>query len=201
MTLAELRSSFLSTLNRRDVTPVQVSSWLNSAIQRAQRLLRVPAQEKTIQYIVKPGFTVVPVPGDHLRLISISACGDELEVTDATTVRRMTKQSGRARFYVRDGSSWILGPHPRNGDQIFVTYAADAGQLVSEGDRNWLSEIAPEIIIHGALSQAFLHFADVRREAFEAEFVKGIADLNLQAVSDELVNATVAPSFRFDFDD
>lgn len=201
MTLDELRKSFRATLNRRDITPSQVDAWLQQSIQRAQRLLRVPASEKIVRVEVGADYDYLDIPGDYLKLTSISVCGDELEKADQTTVMRYARHEGHSRYYCRDGGHFVLGPRPRSGDYIDITYTANAPELAKDTDSNWMSEIAPDMILHGALRIAFLHFQDIRSDVHEGEFLKSIADLNRMALEDELINATVTPAYCFNFDD
>lgn len=197
MTLADLRKDFLALLNRRDVTPTQINAWIQQASQRAQRLLRVPAGETVIPFIVGDTFDALTIPGDFLKLISLYAGPNEITRTDEATVRRLAEHTGCPRYFARSGGTLVIAPRPNVGEVITLTYLANAPDLIADTDSNWVSEIAPDVIINGAMRLALMFFSDARADMYEAEFVKAVADLNNMALEDELTNASVAPALNF----
>lgn len=187
-------------LNRRDVTPSQVDMFLKQAIQRAQRLLRVPASEKLLTTPVTNPFSGLAIPGDFLKLVSLSSDGIEISRNSLPVVQQAAKNNGQPEFYARYGSKFLIGPVPYEGTTLDLVYSADFTNLESDSSENFLTLIAPDVIIYGALSYACGHFSDPRKETFEQEFVKAIVDINNQASEDELTNAQVAPSYNLNFD-
>lgn len=202
MNYGEIKAAFLAMLNRRDITASQVESFVTHGIQRAQRLLRVPASESTYTYTVPEGFTKLAIPQDYLKLVSMTVDGgDDLKRTDLSTAKRLAAAEGTPRVLAREGAYWIIGPLPTADSELEIIYAADFTTLTDDTDTNWLTEIASDIIIDGALARACLHFIDPRQQGFEDQFVKSISDLNLQGSDDELTNAQIAPAYSFDLDD
>lgn len=196
MTLADLRKDFLALLNRRDVTPTQINAWIQQASQRAQRLLRVPAAETVIPFVVGDTFDALTIPGDFLKLISLYSGARELTRTDEATVRSLAEHTGCPRYFARSGGTLVIAPRPNVGEVITLTYLANAPELIADTDSNWVSEIAPDVIINGAMRLALMFFSDARADMYEAEFVKAVADLNNMALEDELTNASVAPALN-----
>lgn len=200
MNYGEVKTQFRSILNRRDVTPSDIEFYVSSAIQRAQRLLRVTAAEETHTIPVVGGETRFNIPGDYLKLISIRVDDEELTRTNLTNVLRFAQSSGYPKFFARDGVDIVIGPEPQAESVITIQYLADFSSLTSDTDTNWLTEIAPDVIINGAMSAACRKYVDPRGQSYEDEFVKGIADLNLQSSEDELTNAQITPAYALDFD-
>jgi len=201
MNYGEVKAQFRAMLNRRDITPSLVENFIKSAIQRAQRLLRVPASESVAYIPVEDGFDGLDIPGDFLKLVSLTIGDQELTKVDLTTALRESRYPGVPRFFARNGSKFIIGPRPATGDVIQLVYNADFSALTEDTDSNWLTEIAPDIIYNGALSLACGHYTDPRKQVFEDDFVKAIVDLNNQASEDELTNAQVMPAYSLNFDD
>lgn len=199
MNYGEVKTQFKTMLNRRDITPSMVDQFAKQSIQRAQRLLRVPASEATALIPVEQGFDGLDIPGDFLKLVQIAADGVELVRVDPNTVRRYAN-TGLPRFFAREASQFIIGPVPRVGAEIRLIYSKDFTSLGADTDTNWLTEVAPDIIVYGALSAACDHYNDPRKPGFEDTFVKAIVDLNNQAMEDELTNAQVMPALSLDFD-
>lgn len=201
MNFGELRDDFRLKLNRRDITPTQVDSYLRASIQRAQRLLRVPAMEFRTVYNVGSDYDRMPIPGNYLKLVSLTFNDEnELHHTDLTTALRGAKFIGRTTSYSRDGGAWILAPRPRPGDKVYLVYHVDFAVLNDATDSNWITQVAPDIVVSGALSAACRTYVDPRRDSYEADFIQGITDLNIQATDDELTNAQIAPTHSFDCD-
>lgn len=202
MTYGELKTKFQSRLNRRDITASQVEDFIKSAIQRAQRLLRTPASETTLETTVDGSWSGLTIPSDYLRFVTLMVDnGDELQRVSLTEARRASRSPGTPRVFARDRDEFVIGPAPLLGSVITLVYHEDFAVLSGNTDTNWLTEVAPDVILNGALSDACDHFTDPRKQTFEDNFVKSIVDLNQVASDDELTNSFVRPSHSFDFGD
>lgn len=201
MNYGEVKAQFRGALNRRDITPTQVDMYVKNACTRAQRLLRVPAAEDVLEYFIAEGFeSRLYIPGDYLKLISLTTGdGEELRRTDLTTVSRLACFHGYPKFYARQGPEFVIGPKPQGGSTLRLTYHVDMSALSADTDENWLTTIAPDVLINGALAAACKFYVDPRADGYEADFVRDITDLNIQAADDELTNAAIMPSHSFDF--
>lgn len=201
MNYGEIKASFTAMLNRRDITGSMIENFVSHGIQRAQRLLRVPAAEATYDYTVPAAFEKLALPGDFLKHVSITVDGAELSRVTLSTARALAAAGvGTPRVYAREGAYYIIGPLPAEDAEIELIYQADFATLVDDEDSNTLTAIAPDIIVDGALARACLHYVDPRQEGFENSFIKSIADLNLQGTDDELTNAQISPAYSFDLD-
>lgn len=200
MTYGEVKAQFKAQLNRRDVTPSQIEMFVKQSIQRTQRLLRVPASEATVFYPVDNDFDKVTIPGDYLKLVSISIDDHELARASLPYVQQGMQYEGIAKWFARQEGYFLIAPRPSQGSVVRIVYSADFTGLHDDTDINFLTEVAPDVIVAGALSAACAHFNDPRRPAFEEQFTTSIVDLNTQALDDELTNAQVTPGLSFDFD-
>lgn len=211
MNYQDIQNGVQTRFNRRDVTTSQIQSWIITSIQRAQRLLgtRVPANENVLLYTVPSDGTFqgyIQIPGDYLSMVSITVDGgDPLDLAALKTTQRaafMTQGVGLApaplngfpKFYSRDQANFLIGPQPSGGSIVRITYNADFTGLVNPTDTNWMTVIAPDVIIYGALSDAAVVYTDPRKDTFEERFTKGIVDLINQASDEALRNAVVAPA-------
>jgi hypothetical protein len=211
MNYGDLKAKVQSRLNRRDVTPTLIDDFTQDALRKMQRLLRVPAMERTVLYTVPLDgtFTTYPIPGDYLKHVSISVDGganlSRRSMTEVTAFARWTGSPGVdasptvgvPRMFCRDGATFILGPTPQPGSVIRHTYLGDFTELAQDTDSNWVTDICSDILIAGALSFACEHFVDPRAATFETRFTDGIIDLNNLAIDDELTNAQVEPASHF----
>lgn len=202
---SQLQTNVSALLNRRDAAPAQIQAFIQNAIQRIQRTLRVPAMENsiivTISAVPAPLTPVaLVIPSDLLELINLipqstnEGTGQtdfkRLEKTDLTTAMQASVNVGVPRFYARQGPNWILGPAPSVNDTIRIDYYAELSPLVNPTDTNAVSVIAPDLITYGALCYAADFFRDVRKPDWEARYMEIETDLTNQYLEDEENGAT-----------
>src|SRR6185503_18957798 len=75
MNYGQLREQFEGLLKRRDMTPSQSETFLQQAVSRVQRVLRIPPMEKSVS-VTYDGVTYqdgeIPIPNDYLRMIALT---------------------------------------------------------------------------------------------------------------------------------
>lgn len=207
MTYGDLQSNVVALLNRRDCSTALVTMFLQQATQKIQRSLRVPAMEKSIVATVGSLFTDgLQVPGDLLQLIAITDDDTGLELKRGTLQQALPLQkydaSGCPKLFTRRGAKFLIAPLPAQGKSIRMDYYAQFKPLVNTTDTNVLTDIAPDLLMQGALVFACTHFNDKRKDGFTADYNATIDDINMQAARDELTaNAQIAPALHFDDED
>ena len=198
MAYLDVKTQFLGLLNRRDITPTLVNTFITFGLQRIQRELRVPAMEKTAEFITD-GTPKVPVPGDLLEVINIftnsTAEQARLIRTDTQTILNFQNTAGSPRYYSRIANNYHVGPFPPAGNSIFIHYYADCAPLVADTDTNWISEVAPTLLVYAALSYAADYFLDDRKQMFEASYTQIAEQLQFMALQDELANSSISSAY------
>lgn len=202
MSYGDVKTQFLGILNRRDITATLVDTFMGYAIQRIQRELRVPAMERVTE-ITTDGTSRVTVPSDLLQFISVHFNDDnngrtKLTRTDLPTILREASVQGMPRYYHREAQYLYLGPYPPEDQTLFIHYYADASNLTADADENWLTEIAPSLLVYGALSYAADYFLDDRKMMFEQSYIQTAEQLQIQALQDEVENASIRPAISFE---
>lgn len=201
MNYGELKTQFLGLLKRRDITDGQADTFLHQAIQRVQRVLRIPPMEKsiTVTYdgdVFKDG--ELPIPSDYLRLIAMSANDRaELKQADLTSVLELAKFTGCPTHFTRRGSKWKFGPTPEVGTKFRIDYYDEFSDLVVASDKNYLTVGANDLCVYGALSFAADWFIDKRAPAFEGRFIQIKDEIQLQADQDALLNSQMSSAYDF----
>ena len=198
MSYVDVKNQFLGLLNRRDITPTLVNTFMSFGIQRIQRELRVPAMEKIVE-LECDGTSTLAVPGDLLQVISLhtndTANRSKLTRVDLPTILDLAAQAGSPRVYHRETGNFSIGPVPPSGTVVFLHYYADASSLSADSDTNWLTEVAPALLIYAALSYAADYFLDDRKQMFEASYIQIAEQLTLMATQDEVENASISPAY------
>lgn len=206
MTRAEMVSQFTGLMNRRDLTAntTLINTFMDQAIQRVQRQLRVPAMEKEVDVTIASDYAGLIIPSDLLELKEIRPAANQLKLNKINLDRALTLASvkGIPRFYSRQGGLWILGPCPATGDVIRITYYAEMAPLVADTDENIISIIAWDLIVNAACAFACEYYVDKRQQSFENHYQMILSDLQDQADEDELGdNAAVEPALHYPCDD
>lgn len=199
MAYLDVKNQFLGLLNRRDITPTLADTFLSFGVQRIQRELRVPAMEKLIA-MQTDGSANFPVPGDCLELIAMHTNDtyqhNKLTKCDLQTILNYAQIPGAPRFYYREVGTITVGPYPPSGTSIYVHYYVNADSLSADTDTNWMTEIAPTLLIYAALSYACDYYLDDRKQLFEASYIQIAEQLQQMALQEELQNASIAPSYE-----
>lgn len=198
MAYIDVKNQFLGLLNRRDITPSLVNTFMSYGIQRIQRELRVPSMEQVGYYETDGGSTVV-VPSDLLEVIAIytndQTNRQKLIRTDLQTIINYSNIPGTPKFYFRERDKFMIGPYPPSGTKIWIHYYADASSLSADSDVNWLTEAAPALLVYAALSYACDYFLDDRKQMFEGSYLQVADQLTFMAQQDEVQNASVSPAY------
>lgn len=204
MNFGQLKTAFENRLKRRDLSASASGEYIQQAIARIQRTLRVPAMEKTVTVEVTESFdpTVgIAIPDDLLGLIELSTADGTLSKKGDDEVIQAAKAQGTPKVFSQRGSYYLVGPYPAVGDELRIDYWAELDTLSANDDDNWLSEIAPDVIIYGALSYAADDFLDRRGDRWEARYLQLKGELEDQAAADELSNGAVSPAHIFPEED
>jgi hypothetical protein len=209
MKLGDLKTQFKGLLNNTVVSnnATLVSTFINQAIMRIQRELRVPFMEKQVLYTIPDGWNgKLSIPSDLLSLkgIMVDADGDgileyELNRRDLSTVVRASQTPGHPTVYARQGGSWILGNKPGTGDKVLIYYYAEFAALTDDTSENTCLKVAWDAVLQGALSAATDYLDDDRVARFEKRYTQITQQLQEQADADELTaNAAVSPAYYTD---
>lgn len=200
MNYGATKAQFLAVLNRRDITPTLTENFVKQAIQRAQRLLRVPAMEESVEITFNTSDEAVDIPGNLLQVVNVFFDDTKLTKTDIGFVRQKRQYVSNPSHYAREDGQFVIGPVPINAGVVKISYYSDFSDLSADADSNWLTDIAPDLIIYGALSFAADYYLDNRRDSFEQRFQEALMELTIQAQMDELAaGAAVTPAYSYNF--
>jgi len=208
MDYAALKTDFLGLLKRRDITDTQADGFIQKAVNRTQRVLRIPPMEKSIA-VTYDGTIItdgqLPIPSDYLRLITMTATdvdGGEREIKQADlqsvlALREPFYIASCPRKFVRRGGYWVFGPEPAVGTVFRIDYYDEFPTLTNDSDTNYLTQGAADLITYGALRFAADYFMDKRRDDFENTFQLIKGEIEDQAQTDALINAEVSAPYIF----
>lgn len=198
MNYGEVKDYFRKILNRRDITDALTNTFIANAIQRIQRVVRLPPMEKTAAIASSDGS--LALPSDLLQVIAVVSDNKvygRISLHDVYTYRE--DGSSFCGFTQRNGEL-LVTPLPGSSTTYEIDYYADATGLVADTDTNWLTEVAPDALAYGALSYAADYFLDSRKDMFEGRFTQAVAEIAEQRLNDELSGgASIQPAYSMNF--
>lgn len=178
-----IRNQIKGLLNRNDLTDSQADIFIDQAVARIQRTLRIPPMEKTmVTTSTSQNPELIVLPNDFLKLRNLYTEQGPLEYVDAANFQRIQDAPGsHPKYYTRVQGSYKVRPTPPEDYDITMIYYGEIPDLVADTDENFLSVISPDLLVYAALVYAADFFIDDRRDKFEEISVNLFNELQEQA--------------------
>lgn len=201
MNYGNLRTHFKALLNRSDCTDALADTFIDQAITRIQRTLRIPVMEKTQTYSISNQTGSIVVPSDMLDIIDLYfdktvlvrlPLHNMLEAKDAG-------EAGTPKFFTRENSNLLIYPEPTTGT-VTLNYYGEFAAMSSDSDENMLAKIGSDLICYAALGYAADYYLDERTAVFEEKFGTFMRELQEQANAAEQSGTVqvMRPSVTYD---
>jgi hypothetical protein len=191
-----IRNQIKGLLNRNDLTDTQADIFIDQAVARIQRTLRIPSMEKTVVYTT--GTTaqdLLTLPTDFLQLKHLYTQNGTIRYVDLNEYIMTQDAPGNApSIYTRIQGSLQIKSSPPVGYKIYMVYYGEIPDLVSDTSTNFVTEIAPDLLVYGALTFAADFFLDDRKDSFEATAVRIYEEIVTQAIEMEFAQEGMAIS-------
>jgi hypothetical protein len=202
MNKAQIRVQLLALLNRNDCSDAQADIFIEQAMSRIQRTLRIPPmerQETITANDVNPG--LITLPDDFLNIKYLFTTTGMLQYRDLATFIMIAPTVGIPAYYTRIQGGLNLKPFPPEGYTVNMIYYGEIPDLVTDTDENFLTIIAADLLIYAALTFASDFFVDERKPAFEAKYSTIYLEVEEQARLSEMDQATLAiqPVYQTDY--
>ena len=175
MNKAQIRAQFKALLNRNDCSDALADTFIDQTIGRIQRTLRVPSMEKALEITFTeelPDSFVLP--NDFLGVRDLyfiqAPYSKSLERLEVGRFLEVNQLAGSVpQFYARFQNTIKVKP-AQAGMKLYLTYYGEIPDLVNDTDENFVTHIAPDLLVYGALSFACDYFVDDRKDAFEQRY-------------------------------
>ena len=207
MNKAGIRSQVLGLLNRNDCTNALADTFIEQALARIQRTLRVPSMEaeEVLTTNSTNGDTII-LPSDFLNIKYLYVPKSDgtqqmLEYKDVATFLAIPSSVGIPQYYTRIRGELKMKPYPQTGTTVNLIYFSEIPDLVADTDINFLTIIAPDLLTYGALTFAADYFVDDRKPAFEERFGAIYGEVMEQAALVDLDQASIAisPAYAYPY--
>jgi len=188
MNKGQIRAHFLALLNRSDCSNALADTFIDQAMTRIQRVLRIPPMEKLQTYTIASGTTVseLVMPIDLLEIIDLQYNGRALVRIPMHEMAEQQKHGalGSPLYFTRERDVIKLAPSVGQGE-LYLNYYGEVDQLIADTDDNVLTLIASDLVTYTALSYAADYFLDERGPLFETKSGQFLAEIQEQANSAE----------------
>lgn len=200
-----IRDQVIALLNRNDITNAIADTFIDQAVARIQRTLRIPPMEKSLVYTTtaeNPGTLILP--NDYLELkylyVDTPVAKYVLQYKDLDGFLRYPEiTGGLPQYYTRIQGGLKIKPTPPAGSVIYMVYYGEAADLIEDTDTSVFSEIVPDLLVYGALTYAADFYVDERKTAFEEVFGRIYSEIMEQNAQMELSQQgiAVAPAYNY----
>lgn len=196
-----IRNQLKALLNRNDITDAIADTFIDQTVARIQRTLRIPPMEKTLVYTTSEAApNTLVLPNDFLKLKHLYINDYTLQFKDLNSFLRYPELSGnQPQYYTRIQGAYKVKSTPQVGTQINMVYYGEIPDLVNDTDENFLTAIAPDLLVYGALSFACDYYVDERKDAFDAIFGRIYAELVEQSEDMEASQEGLAIAPAYDY--
>jgi len=193
MNKSQIRSQFLSLLNRNDCSNELADTFIEQSLSRIQRTLRVPSMEKTAVYTINDVTPeTIALPNDFLNIKYLYCDSTLLQYVDLGKYLQAPSYVDTPTMYTRLQGNLKLKPIPPEGAEVLMVYYGEIPDLTDETDTNFLTIIAPDLLIYGALSYAADYFIDERKGLFDDTFNRVYQELVEQASLTDMDQSALA---------
>ena len=176
-----IREQVKALMNRNDFTDALADTFIDQGVARIQRTLRIPPMEKTEVYTIT---TIDPeilvLPDDFLNIKYLYA-DRLLEYVDFGTFLKAPEEVGEPTIYTRVQAALKVKPTPAADSTITMIYYGEIPDLVNDTDENFLTAVAPDLLVYSALTFAADYFVDERKAVFEERFAAIYGELEEQS--------------------
>lgn len=184
MNKGQIRAHFKALLNRSDCTDALADTFIDQALTRIQRFLRIPAMEKQLEYEFTSGTaaTHIFIPADLLEIIDLHYDGIGLTRVPLHEMASLQKtaETGSPTYFSREREFIKIAPLPTSGS-IYLNYYSEFQPLTTDSSENIITLIASDLLTYTALSYAADYFLDERGPLFEQKSGQFLAEIQEQA--------------------
>jgi hypothetical protein len=193
MNKAQIRTQVKAILNRNDCDNATADNFIELALSRIQRTLRVAPMERQQNFTSNDvGDNLLVLPNDFLSMKYIWAEDVMLEYKDFTTYLKYPESTGSPKIYTRVRGGLLVKPTPPLDTEISIIYYGEFNDLPTDTSENALTNFAPDLLIYGALTFASDFYVDDRRELFENRYSTIYNEIEEQSRTVEWDQSTLA---------
>jgi hypothetical protein len=174
-TRGELREAIKEYSRRKNIPDSTINGFMELALSRANRSLRIPPLEAYTTPIVSvDGYFDIPNDFLEAKEISVSINGNQiiLERKSINEVDYMySRVGGDPCIFGRLGNQFRIAPWGLEETPVYMYYYNIIPKMVDDQQYNWITVYAPELILYGGLAELSKYTRDTEgQQRWDAEF-------------------------------
>ncbi|API58524.1 hypothetical protein BSL82_03715 [Tardibacter chloracetimidivorans] len=194
MNFGELKDDLIALINRKDLTPARAGRFINRAVDRLERNVRLPFMERLVEYTITDS-PDIDLPTDFLELANLYVDDVELEQVDMRRFLTWTKYGLTPKVFVKIRGQYKFRPEPAEGTVVSLHYYGAEDRMVTDADENMWAQAAEDAVLYGAAELAADFYEDERLSRFADKSAECAAELTAQGISDAFAGPmSVAPA-------
>lgn len=200
MNLGQIRSLVIGKLRRTDAETSPINDYINLAVDRLARSVRIPSQEAMVIEPTSNGS--IFIPSDLMEIKDLLVDDGNPEPLDrANSIREIIKRrrcgGTVATHYLRLGNTLQFAPSPPDATDVYLVHWKEPQVLSLVTDTNAFTQVAADSVVYGALVECADFFIDDRKDVWEAAFQQRLGELINNKNSTEAGEGPMAvqPSF------
>lgn len=180
----ELRAAVETYLDRNDELVLsKIPLWANMTHDVLDRLLRHPAAEKTLNYVIRPGDKNIPIPTNllELKLIRVAETGEVLYWRTLETLADLPLDSNLPTGFARLGNVYVINRAPTRDVNIQYSYFVSPTRMKESGDTNLYLVAAGDAMLYYILKEAHAYLTNFEESQYwEQKAIECLNQLSMQ---------------------
>lgn len=192
--LGTMRASIKQWSQRQNIPDAVLNDFINIAVTRATRSLRIPPMEKSLSQLVDAS-GYFAIPSDFIEVIEVvSMRSDKNIILERKSIHEVDYMNNLSpdcpKFFARYKGNFRVGPYdspayiaPEDQDTVELYYYATFAALIDDTDCNWLISNAGDMILYGAMAELSSYTRDDEGEqrwgakySQELQLLQGVED-------------------------
>lgn len=182
--LSGMRTLVKDWADRTDISDSVIDNFINIAVQRANRLTKIPAIESTSTISLVAG--AVPLPSDYLETkqltVTVGGVVYHLSPKSIQFVETSNSQlTGTPEWFARKEGNLLLAPSSSAVSEVELYYWQELPTLTADIDTNWYVTDGTTAILYGALKELGVYIQDEEYAAsWEGQFINTLNEIQSQ---------------------
>lgn len=191
MQVKDLRTEFIETLDRDDMSEADVDRFFEMGIRRVSRVLKTPIQHKVFTLTADSNTAEsVPLPSDLISPLKVSVNGELLSPTTMTDGESQPTDGHPSLYWIELGSMRFR-PNLRDGDKLAFVYVGTIERETNPNETTQYSETIPDLILYSSLIYGAIRFVDDQLASYQGMYQALLQEIQIQADLEQTMNAVI----------
>jgi len=178
-TRGELRDAIKEYSQRKNIPDSTINSFIELALSKANRMLRIPPLENFSSPIVSTdGYFEIPSDFLEAKELYVEVNGNKI-LLERKTINEVdyaySREGGDPCIFGRLGTRFRIAPWGLENTTVGLYYFNIIPKMVDDQQSNWITKYAPEILLYGGLAELSKYTRDDEGQArWSGQFTEAV---------------------------